>query len=124
MLLQFSIPAGVLVFGFLALALPNRFPLGFKEGEKHKSAEGFARIDLAGSFLSLAASVLLVVAVEEGGIEFAWDSPVTLTLLVISIICYFSFIFQQRSLSRHKTDQEGVLPWHLLKNRFFVAYLL
>jgi hypothetical protein len=54
-----------------------------------------AQIDYLGIFLSAAGAVLLLVPISGGGSTFAWDSAVTIVLLIVGALCSVAFIISQ-----------------------------
>ena len=81
-------------------------------------------MDILGALLLLAASLLFVSAVEQGGTESSWTSAVVLGLLCISVILWVLFFAWQRLLSERQNVREPVLPWRLLTDRFTLGFLL
>ncbi|KAL8650357.1 MAG: hypothetical protein Q9226_005183 [Calogaya cf. arnoldii] len=82
------------------------------------------KIDFTGATLLLAASVLLVAALEEGGTEYTWTSAVPLVLLFLSVFAWIAFFVRERMQSKKKVDFESVLPWQLFTNRFWASMIL
>jgi hypothetical protein len=66
------------------------------------------RIDVLGAFLSLTASILLVFALQEGGVTYAWSGGAIIA----------SFIIWEKKLSMWNTVCEPMFPWRLAENRF------
>ncbi|KAJ2848970.1 hypothetical protein IWW36_002963 [Coemansia brasiliensis] len=58
--------------------------------------EKLARIDFAGAFLLLAGLVLLLLALNWGGKDFAWNSAAIIATLTLSILLLIAFIFVER----------------------------
>ena len=81
-------------------------------------------IDFLGAFLVLAASVLFVSALEEGGTEYEWKSSVVLSLLCLSVVLWVLFFIWQKVASNPGNAHEPILPWRLLTDRFTMGYLL
>lgn len=82
------------------------------------------RIDSIGATILLAASVLLVTALEEGGTEYSWRSAVPLVLLFLFVAAWIAFFVRERIQSKKKAKFESVLPWHLVTNRFWASMIL
>ena len=84
------------------------------------------KVDSLGFFLLLAFSVFLVTAVEEGGTEYTWHSQVVLSLLILSIVTFFTFLLWERyqSVRSGETTQESVFPWRVATDRFAMGTLL
>lgn len=111
----------------LFVSMPSSFPYKSEKSEgmfKSFNMAAVRRIDFLGAFLLLAASILFVSAVEEGGTEYPWKSAVVLTLLCISVVLWFLFFGWQKLASGRPSSQEPVLPWRLLTDRFTLAFLL
>ena len=122
-----SVPPGLLVLIMLGLSLPASFPYQRNRSEGLLTSfdmAGVRKIDFLGAFLLLAASVLLVVALEEGGTEYPWKSATVLSLFCVSILLWIIFFILQKSTYGQKSKQEPVLPWRLLTNRHTMGFLL
>ncbi|KAL8814949.1 MAG: hypothetical protein Q9223_005876, partial [Gallowayella weberi] len=118
---QFSISL-ILIF-FL---MPYDFPfMGRPEYAMSKlSMASVRKIDFIGATILLAASILLVAALEEGGTEYSWRSAVPLVLLILSVFAWVAFFVRERMQSNKRVDFESVLPWHLVTNRFWASMIL
>jgi hypothetical protein len=122
-----SAPAGAVSLGLVVLALPSNFPHPPRKDRWVKDnfkLKNFRRLDFLGTFLLLAASILFVAALEGGGIEYSWNSPVTLSLLIISIVLWPCFILWEKFQDTRETAQEPVFPWRLATNRFAMGTFL
>ena len=122
-----SVPAGFVAFLFVFLAMPRRFPHISGHQDRLRTApnvQAIKRVDFIGAFLLLAASILLISALEEGGIEYSWASSVVLSLLSLSVILWIVFLCWERHLGSRQSAQEPVLPWRLLNDRFVMSFLL
>lgn len=106
--------------------MPHDFPfMGRPEHSNSKhSLASVRKIDFIGATTLLAASVLLVAALEEGGTEYSWTSAVPLVLLTLSVFAWIAFFVRERMQSKKKVDFESVLPWHLVTNRFWASMVL
>ena len=69
------------------------------------------RLDVLGSLLMCAATVLLLLALSWGGIHLAWNSPTILGLLGASAVMWCAFAL------RLATAQEPLLPLSVLSDR-------
>jgi predicted membrane channel-forming protein YqfA (hemolysin III family) len=122
-----SAPAGAVSLGLVVLALPSNFPHPPRTDRWAKeliNLKSFRRVDFLGTFLLLAASILFVAAVQQGGIEYSWKSSVILSLLIVSLILGPCFFLWERWQDTRKTEQEPVFPWRLTTNRFAMGTLL
>ncbi|KAL8628149.1 hypothetical protein Q9189_006158 [Teloschistes chrysophthalmus] len=121
-----NIPAGLLSLVLIMISMPRDFP--YQPAKSKLSIHSIRRIDFTGFFLLLAASVLLVTALEEGGTEYSWRSPIVLCMLFASLIAWTLFFLRERIESRkHRLDKsafDSVLPWHLVTNRFWASMIL
>ncbi|KAL8849335.1 MAG: hypothetical protein Q9221_005686 [Calogaya cf. arnoldii] len=121
-----NIPAGIISLVLIFLLMPHDFPfMGKAEYSNSKlSMASVRKIDFTGATLLLAASVLLVAALEEGGTEYTWTSAVPLVLLFLSVFAWLAFFIRERMQSKKKVDFESVLPWQLVTNRFWASMIL
>ena len=88
------------------------------------SRETIRKVDFIGMFSLLAASVLLVFALESGGTRYPWKSRTTISTLVLSGILWIVFIAWEMYLERTKTTQEPIFPMGLLKARLLASLML
>ena len=122
-----NLPVGFTSLCLILLIMPASFPDINAPGSilfSHKSDKSLKKIDFIGFLLLLVASVLLIVAIEEAGISFAWDSALVLTFLVLAFVLFCLFFAWQRYLSTRKSVQESVVPWTFLKNRILMGLYL
>ncbi len=122
-----SIPPGVLVLVLLFISLPASFPYQSDVSQSMFTSFGMAavqKLDFLGAFLLLAASVLFVSALEEGGTEYSWRSAVVLSQFCISILLWILFFAWQKVASGPHIAREPMLPWRLLTNRITLGFLL
>lgn len=106
--------------------MPANFPHHSKPAGLPKSfaIQALKKVDFLGTFLILAASILFVSAVEEGGTEYSWTSAVVLGLFSISVMLWILFFAWQRLLKNWQNIREPVLPRRLLTDRFTLGFLL
>jgi EmrB/QacA subfamily drug resistance transporter len=76
------------------------------------------RIDLAGSFLLAGGGVLLLLALLEGGIRWAWDSGTSIGLFAVAAALLVGFVLVERRAA------EPVLPLWVFRHRVLVASML
>jgi len=79
-----NLPFGVITFGVCWVVL-----------RKIQNAQRELPVDILGSALVFSATCGLVLLVTWGGVNYAWDSWVILFLIVMSVIFFFGFIFQE-----------------------------
>ncbi|KAL8665676.1 MAG: hypothetical protein Q9168_007644 [Polycauliona sp. 1 TL-2023] len=121
-----NIPPGALSLVLIFLLMPHDFPFMGKPEYSRPifSMATVRKIDFTGATILLAASVLLVAALEEGGTEYSWTSTVPLILLFLSVFAWIAFFVRERIQSKRKANFESVLPWHLITNRFWASMIL
>jgi EmrB/QacA subfamily drug resistance transporter len=73
------------------------------------------RIDYAGTVLLVSAVGSILLAVTWGGTQYAWGSPIIITLGIVGAILLVAFVFVERRAA------EPVLPLHLFRNRVFAV---
>ncbi|CAJ2505539.1 Uu.00g129330.m01.CDS01 [Anthostomella pinea] len=92
--------------------LPSLDPLPpsttFKQRGKH--------FDFVGTALFAASVLCLVLAINFGGVLYAWNSGSTIALLVVGILAFIAFVIQQ-SYSWLTTPTERIFPGQLLHIR-------
>ena len=118
-----SIPAGTVALSLLLLTMPHDFPF-MGQSRPKISLHSLRRVDFTGAIILLAASVLLISALEEGGTQYSWRSAVTLVLLFTSIFAWFAFFTREKIQSVKKAEFDSVLPWKLITNRFWASLIL
>ncbi|KAL8785687.1 MAG: hypothetical protein Q9213_003246 [Squamulea squamosa] len=121
-----NVPAGIVSLVLIFFLMPHDFPfMGRLEHSTSKfSIASVRKIDFTGATILLAASVLLVAALEEGGTEYSWQSAVPFALLIPSVFAWIAFFVREKMQSKEKMTFESVLPWHLVTNRFWASMTL
>jgi hypothetical protein len=84
----------------------------------------FARVDSLGAFLLLAAFVLLVFGLEQGGRAYPWNSPAIICTLALPVILIAVFFFWERRIDTPSKIPEPVFPPSILKDRIQAVILL
>src|SRR5512147_973405 len=122
----FSSIAGPLLGGFITDALSWRWifyvnvPIGglalafFIFGFHRPHHVVSHRIDYAGAVLLTAATVVLLLVLSWGGVQYAWSSPLIVGLAGSVIVMSALLVFTERR------SEEPVLSPHILHNRVFV----
>ncbi|KAF2797223.1 MFS general substrate transporter [Melanomma pulvis-pyrius CBS 109.77] len=109
-----------LPFGFIALVA---FCVAFREPKREPSSlrlrAKLAKMDLGGTVLFVTGIVLLFVALQLGGSEFAWTNGRVLICLILSGLCLLAFVFVQRYLGDNAT-----VPPRILLNRSVSSSIL
>ncbi len=112
-----SAPISLLATTIFVLALPSSF---YKSRLERRSVSNF---DFLGATLLLAASVLLVFGLQQGGIgAFAWDSAVVVATLTIGSICWLALAAWEWSI--RQKPQASILPLSSLTHPSIAAGIL
>lgn len=124
-----SAPAGAVATLCILFFLPSHFPHRATQARPRFwqifTRKSFQRLDLAGAFLNLAASILLVFALEEGGSRYPWNSAAIITTFVLAGVTWIAFVGWEGIVGRVTKDvQEAMFPLRLVKDRIFVGLLL
>jgi MFS family permease len=83
-----ALPAAILIFFFLPL--------------KHSSGnygEKMRQIDYGGICLNLAAVLLVLIPLSEGGVQYAWDSALVIAMLVVGCCTAIAFVSYEWKLA-------------------------
>ena len=121
-----SVPIGLVALIAIWTTMPATFPhpADHSVNPQSLSMRKFRRIDFPGSFLLLGGSILLVCALEEAGTRYAWSSAVVITLLVVSVVLWTSFLMWEKAISRREAIREPVFPWRFVENRIVMGMFL
>ena len=84
------------------------------------SKASLSRIDILGDII-LAASILLVFALEEAGQRYSWKSAVIICTITLAGICWTCFFSWEFFVEKLHSLQEPILPLRLLKDRILVG---
>lgn len=113
----------------LLLAFPGDYPYQGEhpgnpwKGQTLLSPESLQKVDLIGVVLLLAATVLLVCALEEAGIDYQWSSALVITFFVVAGLLWIVFSIWERHVTNDHKQQEPVFPWRFVKSRVFIGML-
>ena len=125
-----SLPVGALVnFAFL-LGMPSNFPNppGAAPIEKKKypffSRASLAKLDVLGAGLLLSGSLLLTTALLEVSHRFSWSSGGSISLLVVSGLCWIGFFLWEWYITGQDGKQEPVFPWRFVHDHSFMGLLM
>ena len=115
-----STPISLTAMIIFGLALPRGF---YMARQRSRSVESF---DFVGGFLLLAASVLVVFGLQQGGVgAFAWNSAVIIATLAIGCICCLVLFAWEWSLSQKTMDKvSSIFPLSILARRTLAASIL
>ncbi|KAH7233543.1 major facilitator superfamily domain-containing protein [Fusarium tricinctum] len=123
-----NIPGGVIAFVMVSVFLPaseESSRLSLLQALRSKvRRSNWVRIDVLGILLLLAASVLLVFALEEGGTRYPWSSAVVISSLVLAVALFIAFGFWEVHVEQSPSKQEPVFPPSICKDRISSAMLL
>ncbi|MCJ1476102.1 hypothetical protein MMC13_004767 [Lambiella insularis] len=110
-----NVPCTILIFIVLGFLYPSHHP-------KHTLAQGVLQVDWPGLTLSLAATILLVFALQSAGATYAWQSATIVAPLAVSGVCFVLFVIWQYTLSRFPNlGAPPVFPSRLVRQRVIVA---
>lgn len=95
-------------------------------GQQKFSRGLLAQVDWVGVVLSLAASLCLLIPLEEGGSEFAWSSALIVLLLVISGVSWVAFAIWEWLVTRREAVWRilPIFPFRLVQRRVIGATIL
>ena len=120
-----NVPCGVVALVVLVFAWPsppNPYP------NLRAPLKALAHhVDFLGTFLLLAASVLLIFGLEQAGAaEYPWDSPIIISTLTVAGACFLSLAawIAFLDLMKGKVPINPILPVRLLTNRILIAAVL
>lgn len=127
-----SIPGGIAAIIVLLIKMPRHFPHhGLPQSayepltwQQTFSKAQFGRVDFPGTGLLLAATTLLVAALEEADLTYPWDSAFVIVLLIISVISWIGFLSWSWKATRATGLREPVFPWRFMQSRIRVGLLL
>lgn len=84
------------------------------------SLPSLQKVDFVGALLLLAASTLLVFALQEAGSTmYAWSSSAIISTLVLSSVCWIAFFawIAWLSLGNGISSMRAILPLHIVLSR-------
>ncbi|PKS13033.1 hypothetical protein jhhlp_000374 [Lomentospora prolificans] len=122
-------PIPMLLILFFLPTEPSRAPVQGK-GWKKKLSEiipppgAWRKIDFLGAILLLTASMLVVFAFEEAGTQYPWKSPAIIVTLILSAVCWATFIPWEVWIDKPKFVQEPIFPMRLLRDRRIAGMML
>jgi hypothetical protein len=89
---------------------------------KMKSA--IHQVDVFGAFLVLTACSFIIAALQEGNFQYAWDSRLVISFLVISGFSWLAFVGWEWFICRRDLKISPIFPWRLTHNRLFMGMAL
>ncbi|KAL4985183.1 major facilitator superfamily domain-containing protein [Aspergillus falconensis] len=122
-----NLPAGAVGILLIWLSMPGAFPdvstpTSLWSLPKDMGFRG--RVDYPGFGLLLAASVFLIVAIEEAAVLYTWGDAVVIVLLALSVVLLGAFLTWIWVLHRSESSREPVFLWEFVKNRVFMGMCL
>ncbi|RDW58158.1 MFS multidrug transporter-like protein [Coleophoma cylindrospora] len=89
---------------------------------RHAERRPLKDLDIISSILLIAASVLVVFALQEGGITSnSWGTPLFLVPIIIGIICWISLFGWEYLAHKHWTRLLTMFPFRVMRNRVYSA---
>lgn len=103
-----NLPCGALVILFITLiSFPNDLP-------RRKIDNVIKDFDLIGFGIFTPAVIMLMMALQWGGLTYPWSSAVIISLLTISGVMLIALAFWE-----HRASTNAMFPAHLLRHRVF-----
>ncbi|KAK0722635.1 major facilitator superfamily transporter [Lasiosphaeria miniovina] len=114
-------PAGAVAIILLAVSAPLSFPYRRRPGgflDALVAERAWRRVDALGAVASLAASILVVFALQQAGVAYPWRSAPVVACFVLAGLLWAGFVAWERRLSlRVGGVCEPMFPWRLARNR-------
>jgi hypothetical protein len=105
----------------LYISIPAHFPYTQAIDAPRLSRVGIRRLDITGTAFLLAATTLLLTALEYTSTGRSWSSAIVLAPLVIGLFFWICFFAWSKIQTMRNTPQEPILPWRVLTDRFCLA---
>ena len=124
-----SVPAIVPAILVIAICIPNNFPYHGQTQQASRyssflSTHALKRVDFVGAAMLLVATLFLVAALQEAGLDYQWNSGFVIALLTISGVTWIAFLVWERRTTMAATKREPVFPWRFIQNRVWLGMLL
>ena len=102
---------GAILLPIYFVVIPSSIPTsGISKRERAAS------FDWVGAVLSIAGFTVLIVAIQFGGLKYAWNSGPIIALFVVGGLLWVAFGVQQ-SFNIFTTPENRMFPVHLMKNK-------
>ncbi|KAF7899502.1 hypothetical protein EAF00_003838 [Botryotinia globosa] len=119
-----NLPIGMVGLVLVILAMPAGFPDNRPSKAvllPPKLSDLRGKFDYVGFLLLPTACIFLIVAFEEAGVAFAWNSALVITFLVLAFVLLALFFAWQRLLFLKQSARQPVIPWEFLKHRVLMG---
>ncbi|KAL5906549.1 hypothetical protein ACKVV1_010950 [Pyricularia oryzae] len=114
-----NVPIAGAVAGGLFVVYPRK-----RHQPKTSVTDKLRQMDFVGAVLLLAASMMIVYCIQEGGsMKLPWSSPTIVTMLVISSLCWVAFWCWEASVGLRDDKVEPIFPLSLAGHRAYLACL-
>ncbi|KAI2822291.1 hypothetical protein CBS63078_2789 [Aspergillus niger] len=122
----FNVPAGGWAWITLFLLAPRHFSGRIRSRPVRTQLHEFlTQADLLGYLLLLSFSMLLVAALEEANVRYAWSSGIIIGCLASSGVLLVAFLGWEWILSSRKhVRMEPMLPWRLFRSRVVLGIII
>ncbi len=116
----YSVPCGAVIIALIFWKYPT------KTGASAYSKSALAQVDLPGVILSLAGSIMLVFALEQGGVKYSWNSGIIIASFVVAGVAWVIFGLWEVILTSGfaKTTMRPIFPTRLLTHRVVATAFL
>ena len=116
----YSVPCGAVIIAFIFWKYPT------KTGASALSKSALAQVDSPGVILSLVGSIMLVFALEQGGVKYPWNSGIIIASFVVAGAAWVTFGSWEAILTSGfaKTKMRPIFPTRLLTHRVVAIALL
>ena len=120
MRLIYSVPCGAVIVALTLWKYPT------KTGASAYSKKALAQVDLPGVILSLAGSIMLVFALEQGGVKYSWNSGTIVASFVVAGVAWVMFGSWEAVLTSGfaKITMQPIFPTRLLTHRVLATAFL
>jgi hypothetical protein len=128
-LLVFSVPAGALAMILILFFVPKNFPYQGQPAYENRRLSAvltktqFKSVDFIGAGLLLTATLFLVSALQEAGVDYAWKSAFVITFLAIAGIAWILFFLWERWVTLFSKTIEPVFPWRFIRSRVWLGMI-
>ncbi|KAI0173109.1 major facilitator superfamily domain-containing protein [Hypoxylon sp. FL1284] len=122
-----NIPIGVIGFFLSVFGFPNGFPYHATAQLQPASARprsSLGRVDIPGTLIILAATVLVTAGFQEAGSRFPWKSAYVITLITLSGILFIALLLWERHVTLANGIREPILPWRFFTDHAMAGILL